>query len=413
MQYNFNTIKEKENMSKFNNSIEITRAVRDTKVDSMDINIGDYLVLVDTKIKYVEKSLQQAIDKILNELINPNTLSITVVKGNDNENVLENSLKNFKFAFKTPTKYINGEMENYEYYIYIENKDPKLPKYAIVTDSSSELSAQKVEGQNIFVIPIRLNVGDNEYKDGLNLTKQEFWNKLVNENAKFKTAQPSPKEITNLYNDIFRQGYEKAVVMCISKKLSGTHQVLNLAREITKREDDIIIYDTNAISIILGYMVLEANRKLKNGENLKDILNYLDRLAQNSKIYILVDSLKYLYEGGRISKVSQTIGDFLSLKPVLSVSNGSLYVDKKVFGGDGAASRYIEKSINEIAKNHSIYLMSVFGGTSKQLEMAKSIVDNLKNNKRITTVLPIEEAGPTVGTHAGPVCAFLAVPKLL
>lgn len=412
LQYPNMSIEEKGKLNDINSSVEITRAVRSTKADGVEIEEGDYLILVGTKIKYVEKTLDKAVDAVLNNLVNENTLTLTVVEGKLNQKIRD-KISRLNDNLTENVKFIEGNQLNYDYYIYIENKKENQPEIAIVTDSSSELSMQSVIGMNITVISTRMDCDGIEYRDEKNITKQEFWDMIINEDKTFRTAQPSPKDIVNIYNDLFRRGFKKILVIPLSTKLSGTTQVLKLAREMIKKENEIIIYDSKAISVQLGYMVTEATRLINKGTSLNETLIYLDKLREKMKLFIVVENLKYLYKGGRISKTAQTIGDFLNMKPILSIADGALYVEKKVLGGENAVIKYLEKYVNDTIKRHSIYLEVGAGGTVSQIEQVNRIANDFKQNRRVTVISPMKEIGATVGTHAGPVYGMLIIPKLL
>lgn len=407
------SILEKERLNKFNYSVEITRAVRETTVDGINIELNDYLVLVDTKIKYVTKTIDEAIDKIIENLISPETLTLTVVEGvNKNENIV-NKIKNIKHDFTVETKFINAKQENYDYYIFIENKEKDAPEIAILCDSSSELTEKDMARTNINMLSIRLYADDKEYRAEQNLTKTEFWNMLIEEKKVFKSAQPSPKEVVNVYNDLFRRGYKKIMAVMLSSKMSGTQQVLKLAREMVNRQNDIKIYDSQTVSVQLGYMVKEASIKSRQAYSIQEIERHLDKIIEKTKLFIVVNSLEYLQRGGRISKTAQTVGDFLSMKPIISLANGSLYVEKKVFGGESSAIKHISKYISETTRTHSIYVQGAAGGSTKQFEMINRIFEEVKDNRKVSINHNIVEIGSTVGTHAGPVYGVLIIPKVL
>ncbi|WP_067139459.1 DegV family EDD domain-containing protein [Oceanivirga salmonicida] len=414
MKYPYTSHKEKNIMNKYNYSIEITKAVRDTNVDGISISSGDYLLLVNSKIVYSAKIIDDLLVYIEKNYINDNTLALTVVEGlNRHENIIK-KIKSLKYNFTQETKYISTNNENYDFYILIENKKPNLPKIAIITDSASDLTNNIAENLNISVIPIRLTCENKEYKDGINIRKEEFWNMLINEGKKFKTAQPSPKEMVNLYLELFKKGYEKILAIPISSKLSGSYQVLKLAREISKRESDITIFDSKAVSMLQAYLTTEAAKKAIKGESIERIVNHLIKLREKSTMYISIDNLKYLQEGGRISKTAQTVGDFLNLKPIITMVDGTLSVEKKVLGGDNSVIKYIDKAIYNKYPNQSMYVVSAYGGTEKQLEFTNRLLKTISsNNRKATIIRPSIEIGATVGTHAGPVSAILFVPKLL
>lgn len=391
-----------------NVSIEITKAVRETSIDGLKIELGDYIALINTKIKHANKNLSSLISELKYIYFNNNYINfVTIAKSNklenDNIDLLTNGFKN---------KIIETEQDNYLYYIYVENKPNNMPKIAIVTDSSCDLSNDIINSLPIYVTPIRLDSNGVNYKDGINLSKEEFWNKLLNKKEIFKTAQPSPKELTNLYSYLFDKGYDKILCLNISSVLSGTFNVSKLVIKNMNKEKDIIQIDTKAVSIPLGVLVQGAAIKSKNGDSLEDIINWCNKIKEKSKTFIVVSSLEYLERGGRISKTAKSIGDFLNLKPVLTINQGLITSEKKVLG-EKAALSYIEKYINEIIKKHSINIYTAYSPTPKEKEAVSYIVEKFKNNPKVKISAKPSNIGPTVGSHAGPVFGICIVPKLL
>ena len=391
---------------KFNNSIEITKAVRDTKVNDIEIKIGDNIALVNGSLTEKAKRVEDLIKKIYEKYANDNTLAVTVVRGKTateegNEIIKSKSFKKF-YEY-------DGEQDNYSYYIYLEQRDPSLSKIAILTDSASDITPDMIEGLDVAVIPIRLKIGENNYKDGVNLSKKEFWHKLLTEKVMPKTAQPSPAEFRDYYEELFNKGYEKIISLHISSKMSGTQQVAKVAREMLKREKDIIIVDSKSVTFGQAYQVLEAAKMIKSGAKLEDILARLYEIADKMKVYFAVSDLTYLEKGGRIGKASSVIGNLLKLRPVLKLEDGEVSLETKTFGERGAIS-YMEKIIKNEGKN-SIYLYTAWGGTNQELQST----DILK--KTADTMRKIEykgrfEIGATIGSHSGPVFGIGIISKI-
>ena len=391
---------------KFNNSIEITKAVRDTKVNDIEIKVGDNIALVNGSLTEKAERVEDLIKKIYEKYINDNTLAVTVVRGKTateegNEAIKSKSFKKF-FEY-------DGEQDNYSYYIYLEQRDPSLSKIAILTDSASDLTPDMIEGLDVTVIPIRLRIGENNYKDGVNLSKKEFWHKLLTEKVIPKTAQPSPAEFRDYYEELFNKGYEKIISIHISSKMSGTQQVAKVAREMLKREKDIIIVDSKSVTFGQAYQVLEAAKMIKAGVKLEDILTRLYEIADKMKVYFAVSDLTYLEKGGRIGRASSVIGNLLKLRPVLKLEDGEVSLETKTFGERGAIS-YMEKIIKNEGRN-SIYLYTAWGGTNQELQNT----DILK--KTADTMRKIEykgrfEIGPTIGSHSGPVFGIGIISKI-
>ena len=391
---------------KFNNSIEITKAVRDTKVNNIEIKVGDNIALINGTLAEKAEKVEDLIKKIYEKYTNDNTLAVIVVRGKTATEEGNEAIKskNFKKFYE-----YDGEQDNYSYYIYLEQRDPSLSKIAILTDSASDLTPDMIEGLDVTVIPIRLRIGENNYKDGVNLSKKEFWHKLLTEKVIPKTAQPSPAEFRDYYEELFNKGYEKIISIHISSKMSGTQQVAKVAREMLKREKDIIIVDSKSVTFGQAYQVLEAAKMIKSGVKLDDILTRLYEIADKMKVYFAVSDLTYLEKGGRIGRASSVIGNLLKLRPVLKLEDGEVSLETKTFGERGAIS-YMEKIIKNEGKN-SIYLYTAWGGTNQELRNT----DILK--KTADTMRKIEykgrfEIGPTIGSHSGPVFGIGIISKI-
>ena len=391
---------------KFNNSIEITKAVRDTKVNDIEIKVGDNIALVNGTLTEKAERVEDLIKKIYEKYTNNNTLAVTVVRGKTATEEGNEAIKskNFKKFYE-----YDGEQDNYSYYIYLEQRDPSLSKIAILTDSASDITPDMIEGLDVTVIPIRLKIGENNYKDGVNLSKKEFWHKLLTEKVVPKTAQPSPAEFRDYYEELFNKGYEKIISIHISSKMSGTQQVAKVAREMLKREKDIIIVDSKSVTFGQAYQVLEAAKMIKAGVKLEDILTRLYEIADKMKVYFAVSDLTYLEKGGRIGRASSVIGNLLKLRPVLKLEDGEVSLETKTFGERGAIS-YMEKIIKNEGRN-SIYLYTAWGGTNQELRNT----DILK--KTADTMRKIEykgrfEIGATIGSHSGPVFGIGIISKI-
>lgn len=156
---------------KFNNSIEITKAVRDTKVNDIEIKVGDNIALVNGALTEKAERVEDLIKKIYEKYTNDNTLAVTVVRGKTATEEGNEAIKSKNF--KKFCEY-DGEQDNYSYYIYLEQRDPSLSRIAILTDSASDLTPDMIEGLDVTIIPIRLRIGENNYKDGVNLSKKNF-----------------------------------------------------------------------------------------------------------------------------------------------------------------------------------------------------------------------------------------------
>lgn len=394
-----------------NYSIEITKAVRNTTINKLEILENNYIALVNGQIKYTNENIEEMIKQIFDELINDNTLLMTVVEGKEKHSNVMEFFNNNTDKFVDKIKYINAEQDNYDYYIYIENKDPNIADIAIVTDSSSDLDLNEVKGLPIYILPVKVSAEGKEYKEGISIEKEEFWEKLIEKNTVFKTSQPAPKDITNMYKRLFNKGYKKIIAMHISSKLSGTQQVAKLAINSMDRSEDIKLIDTEGASLYQGSMVLGVAKRIVKGANFEEIEKFVEIFKQKSKILIVPTSLEYLERGGRLSKTSRTLADLLNLKPILGLDNGRIVPVTKVFG-EANVIRYIEKTINNCTKEGSVYLLSGWGGTAKELNTSNKILSAFKNNNRVK-ILENKTLGASVGSHAGPIYGIMIFPRLI
>ena len=404
-----NDIDEVKEAAARNYSVEITKAVRDTKVEELTIAKNDFIGLVNGKIKYAKKSLKDITDAILADLVTKNTITAIIVSGNEKD---ENSQKNIEEKLSgIKTSIIDGNQENYYYYLYIENKDPNMPEIAILTDSVSDLTYEDIEGLPIKIVPLKIDINGELYRDGIEITKPEFWHEMLDNDAAIKTSQPSPQDFLNAYNKLFEKGYKKIISIHPSSKLSGTIQAAKVGRSLTNRENDIELIDSMGASLLQGFLALGAAGKSIRGESFTEIINWVNNFRTKGKLLMIIPDLKYLEKGGRIGKASSTIAGALNMKPILTVNQGEVTVEKKVLG-ERNAQKYIEKYIERESKKQSIVLMSGWGGTPTELENVVRIYSEVENNPKINSLILNREIGAVIGAHAGPVYGIFIFPRL-
>ena len=404
-----NDIDEVKESAARNYSVEITKAVRDTRVEDLTITKDDFIALVNGKIKYAKKSLKDITDTILADLVTKNTITAVVVSGNEKDEESQKNIEEKLSGIKTAI--INGNQENYYYYLYIENKDPNMPEIAILTDSVSDLTYEDIEGLPIKIVPLKIDINGELYRDGIEITKSEFWHEMLENDATIKTSQPSPQDFLNAYNKLFEKGYKKIISIHPSSKLSGTIQAAKVGRSLTNRENDIELIDSLGASLLQGFLVLGAAGKSIRGESSTEIINWVNNFRNKGKLLMIIPDLKYLEKGGRIGKASSTIAGALNMKPILTINQGEVTVEKKVLG-ERNAQKYIEKYIERESKKQSVVLMSGWGGTPTELENVVRIYSEVENNPKVSSLILNREIGAVIGAHAGPVYGIFIFPRL-
>ena len=390
-----------------NSSVEITKAVRNTKVDNLEINEGDFIAMINGKIKEKASSLSELVEIIKENYITEYTLNVFVSVGKDADKESLALLR--EIGEERSYSDIEGNQNNYHYYIYIENRDPKLAEIAIVTDSTSDLTPELIKDLDVEIVPLKIKLdGNNYYREGVDISKREFWRKLLTEGQLPKTSQPSPAEFKAMYEKLFAKGYKKIISIHISGKLSGTQQAARVGKGMTSREGDIAIIDSKTTTFALGHIVTEAAKLAKERKSFKEIIDWIEETKESMKVYFVVKDLEFLQKGGRIGRASAVVGGILKLKPVLKVENGEVSVEAKAIGERGAML-HMEKLLKN-SKN-SIILYTAWGGTQSELANADALRNAAEKIKRVDYRGRVE-IGATLGSHTGPVYGMGVMDKI-
>lgn len=193
-------------------------------------------------------------------------------------------------------------------------------KVAVVTDSNSGITQSKAKELGISVIPMPFMINEESFEEDINLTQEQFYEKLV-EGAEISTSQPSPETVMNLWSELLKT-YDEIVHIPMSSALSSSCQTaMMLAEDFDGR---VFVVDNQRISVTQYQSALDAMELARVGLSGAQIKEILEREARESSIYIMVDTLKYLKKGGRITPAAAALGTLLRIKPVLQIQGGKL-----------------------------------------------------------------------------------------
>lgn len=193
----------------------------------------------------------------------------------------------------------------------------------IVTDSTADLPAAIVKDLDITVVAEYLRFGDQIYRDQIDITEDEFYQRLINGPIHPKTAQPTPQDFASVYSPLSRRA-DAIISIHLSGKLSGTYSSAVQGKSMIHTACQIEVIDSHLVSIALGLVVIQAAKMAKSGMGLKQIVAKLGQIIPNVHMLILFDTLKYLSKGGRIGKGKALLGALLNVKPLLTVRDGEL-----------------------------------------------------------------------------------------
>ena len=267
-------------------------------------------------------------------------------------------------------------------------------KIQIVTDSASDLSDEEASSLGIKIVPLSIRFGEEELIDRIELSADEFYERMNNSTDVPQTAAPSPGAFKKAFEDCFTNGAETVICINISGELSATIQAAEAgARELP--EKDIRIFDSKSVTGGLGTMVLEAAKASQNDSSVDEIFNLLENLRSKTRVYAAIDTLENLKKGGRIGNAQALLGSMLSIKPLIDVSTGIVE--------EAGRQRTRKKSLlwlsNKLAEFEvNIENLVVMHARAEDLDeflnMFGTQVD--KSNMRVTAL------GPVVASHGGP-----------
>jgi DegV family protein with EDD domain len=271
----------------------------------------------------------------------------------------------------------------------------------IITDSTSDLPLERQEELGIEIVPLSVRFGSEEYIDGVTLTKQEFYKKLTECDELPTTAQVNPDQFTKVFQKHLDAG-DEVIGIFISGKLSGTYQSADIAKNILGSEK-IHVIDSLNVTFGLALLVYEAVKMRDKGFSAQEICDGIYDLIKRLKFYIILDTLKYLKMGGRLSSSAAFMGTMLHIKPIISLVDGAVSVVEKK-KGQKAAVEWLMQNIDQLRPDPDCEV--VFGGSAAP-EFVALVQNALKERGKVKSGKMVE-MGAVVGTHAGPGSAGLA-----
>ncbi len=274
----------------------------------------------------------------------------------------------------------------------------------ILTDSSSDLSPEMIENYNIEVIPILAYVDDEEFEDEITITSPEIAQAMI-DGKKVRTAQvPMYK-----YQEKFESLDPNDSLLCIpiSSGISGSYQVALQTANMVKEERpelDIRVLDAKVTSLGMGIILLQAGEMINNGANADEVEQFILEESDYMKHIFTVPNLKWLLEGGRVSKTSAKMGTLLDIKPILHIVDGKLIPYDKVRG-----QKHRFNKMTEYIKNNAGSLKGQTVGITHvtNLEEAERMAAYLKEHMEAEKVI-MKDIGAVIATHTGPglLCVF-------
>lgn len=270
------------------------------------------------------------------------------------------------------------------------------PKVAIVTDSTVNLPEELVNLYNIHIVPLNVIWGADSYKEGVDITTNEFYQRLKTSKELPTTSQPSAGEFFEVFSELAKS-HEGIVGVFLSEDLSGTLDSAHTAAEMMK-DYPIEIVDSRLISLGLGFLVLAAARAAEQNLSIGEVADAARRLVNTTRFIFVVETLEYLHRGGRIGGAQRLLGSVLSMKPLLQLKDGKVMPLEKVRSKRKAVNRMLAIAAEELQNKGNVRVGVVHASTVEEANQIQQEAAELLN--------PIEiiqsELSPVIGTHVGP-----------
>lgn len=274
-------------------------------------------------------------------------------------------------------------------------------RVAIVTDSNSGITQGEAKKVGAFVLPMPFIVNDDEFFEDINLTQEQFYEKLA-QDADISTSQPAIGQVTELWDKLLKE-YDEIVHMPMS---SGLSESCNTAKSLAKEYGGRVqVVDNRRISVTLKQATFDAVNMAKDGFSAKEIKDYLERTAGDSSIYIMIDTLKYLKKGGRLTPAAALIGTMLKIKPVLQIQGGKLDAFAKVMNVQVGKNKMIaamkkdfETRFADLVTNGEMELQVAYTNCREKAEAFANEIKAQLPNIKLTFVDPLSLS---VACHIG------------
>ena len=265
----------------------------------------------------------------------------------------------------------------------------------VITDSTADLPSEMAAELGIEVVPLNVHFGTDTFRDNIDLSADEFYQRLVSSPRTPTTSQPSVGAFLEVYQQALEGGADGIVSVHISAKLSGTWNSSVQAREQLEDPSRVEVVDTGQASMGLGWVAVAAARAAQAGASQEEVASAARSAAEQVRVLFLVDTLEFLQKGGRIGKAAAMFGSVLSIKPLLTIQDGEVHPLERVRTRGKGVARLVQL-VEEAAPLQS---MAVLYTTTE--DEAHALAERLRPCVPSGQVV-VGRLGTVVGTYAGP-----------
>ncbi len=270
----------------------------------------------------------------------------------------------------------------------------------IVTDSTSDLPPQLAEELGITVVPVYVQFGSKVYRDRVDISEDEFYQRLQSDPIHPTTEPPTPQDFAAVYEKLSQEA-DGIISIHLSSKLSATSNSALLAKDLVETECPIEVVDSQLVTMGLGLLAMSANTLTKSGKSLPQVVEEVKQVIPSIHLLGFLDTLKYLALGGRIGKAKALLGSVLVVKPMLTMKDGELESAGQVRSRANGMDRLLDfvKNARDIQD-----LAIVYSTTPDEAQTLAERMDPIFTKERTK----LTRLGPALGVHGGPGILFVA-----
>lgn len=269
-----------------------------------------------------------------------------------------------------------------------------MPKVEIVTDSAASLDEDSRRKHEISVVPLWVQIGDEAFKDGVDLTPQKFYGSLDGPEMP-TTSSPAPSDFIQVYRELAKKAKD-IISIHLTADGSATCQVAAMAAA-SVPEADVAVYDSRGVSMGIGFLALEAAKAAMQGLRKDEILSLLDSLRSRIHTFVAIPTLKYLQRSGRVRQGQAALASLLSIKPVLEVRDGAVKVVDHVRTFSRAVARMVDLAAGAAGNLPTVAAVMHANAAAE----AQAVAERLRQRLDVRELI-IGEAGPVLAVHGGP-----------
>lgn len=285
-----------------------------------------------------------------------------------------------------------------------------MSKIAVITDSNSGITQQQAEELGVFVLPMPFMIDGEEYYEGINLSVEEFFEKLKGD-KEISTSQSTPESVMSLWDKLLTNGYDEIIHIPMSSGLSGSCQTAAVLAD--DYDGKVQVVDNQRISVTQRQSVLDAIYLGENGKSAIEIKEILEREKLEASIYIMLDTLTYLKRGGRITPAAAALGNLLRLKPILQIQGEKLDAFAKARTVKQAKSIMIDAIKKDL---HERFQDNMNGDIALEIAYTENLDAAMELKKELEEIFPgtdiyVDHLSLSVSCHIGPGALAIACAK--